>query len=359
MLESSNKTSFINKTEIEKMQQKQIIEELIVKSFSGEITLEEKVILRAWINEKPENEIYFAHLKNIRQISYPVFSADEINLEKAEKRVEKQIHHVSRRPNPMFVWWQRIAAVVVLPLMLLAGYLLTYEPAPVLTETVYQEVVSPQGTYSKINLPDGSVVWLNSGSKLKYSVTPQKGKRDVFLSGEAYFEVCSDAKNPFLVMTEKVTVKATGTMFNVEAYPSDTIVAVTLKEGKVDVAINGKEDIAMVPNQRMIYYSLSNNRRIEAACPYKWYAWKDGVLMFRNDRLDYVFKRIGLTYNVDIAVKDPKIAAQLYRATFESESLDEILHLMKMTAPINYRKNGRVMSEDGLYSKERIEVYKE
>lgn len=342
------------------MQHEQKMEELIIKSFSEEITSGEKAVLNKWIKDNAENEAYFAQLKNIWQVSHPAFAIAEIDTEKAEENINRQLNrqHYRRSQNSLFVWWQRVAAVIVLPFMLLAGYLLLRDASPVITETVYQEVVAPHGVHSRINLPDGSIAWLNSGSKLQYPVVPQKGKRDVFLSGEAYFEVQSDKNNPFLVTTENVTIKATGTAFNVEAYSSDTIVAVTLIEGKISVNINGKDGIEMMPNQRITYNNTYDKHQLEEVSPYKWYAWKDGVLMFRNDRLDYVFKRIGLIYNVDIAVKDSEIASQLYRATFEGESLDEILRLMKMTAPIEYKKRGRVMSADGLYNKEKIEVYK-
>lgn len=333
------------------------IEELIIKSFSSEINPEERQILSEWINESSDNEIYYAQLKNIWQASYPAFQITEIDTEKAEQILKHKINNHWYK-KPIFVWWQRVAAIAVIPLIVLSAYLLTNNNSLNNTEFVYQEVVSPPGVNSKINLPDGSIAWLNSGSTLKYPATSQKNNRNVYLSGEAYFEVKSDKDNPFTVTTEQISVKATGTAFNVEAYPADSIAAVTLIEGKVSVNITGGDEINMQPNQRINYNNKSRVYQLNDVAPYKWYAWKDGILMFRNDRLDYVLKRIGLTYNVDIEVKDEEIGASPYRATFQEETIDEILRLMKMTAPIEYKKQGRTMQQDGSYSKEKIEVYK-
>jgi len=340
----------------------QEVEKIIIKSFSGEITREEKTLLSQWLNENTENETYYAQIKNIWQVASVNFNPEDINLEKAENLILRKIKEkpgsLQQKNRSLLIWWQRVAAIVVLPLILSLGYLLYHQNISGGNEIVYQEVISPAGTCSKVKLTDGTIVWLNSKSTLKYPTVFSAGKREVFLSGEAYFEVESDMKNPFIVKTKVMDIKATGTAFNVEAYDSDKITAVTLIEGKVKVNIKGKDDLNIVPNQRISYDNQVNTYSIETVNPYKWYAWKDGVLMFRDDPLEYVFKRIGLTYNIQIEVKDKELALHPYRATFEGESVDEIMRLIKMTAPIEYVTEERVLTRDDSFSKKKIEVYK-
>jgi ferric-dicitrate binding protein FerR (iron transport regulator) len=212
--------------------------------------------------------------------------------------------------------------------------------------------------HSKIDLPDGSTVWLNSGSKLKYPLAFDGKERNVSLSGEAFFKVHADKSHPFIVATQGLDVTATGTQFNVEAYASDTITAITLVEGKVDVDMSGIIKEKLKPNQRLVLNSITNNYKLTETDAQHWGMWKDGILAFRDEPLEEVFKRIGRNFNVDIKVKDPVVGKQLYRATFERESFEEILRLLKMTSPIQYKRIGRVRQPDNEYTKERIEVYK-
>ena len=134
-----------------------------------------------------------------------------------------------------------------------------------------------------MNLPDGSIVWLNSGGELKYPTKFKAGERSVYLNGEAFFEVRSDKKNPFIVYTEDMEVKATGTAFNVEGYSNDTINAVTMVNGVVEVELDrSKERLNLKPGQRINYNTKRQNYRVEEVDTYKWCAWKDGKLIFRR-----------------------------------------------------------------------------
>lgn len=337
------------------------IDILISRLLSNNITDDERKVLDEWLSESPDNKKYLGQLINIWQSSHPAFDPEEIQMESAIRDIHHKIEAAGSlsqgKSFKILVWWQRIAAVLFIPVFVLMGYLLSRD-TDFNPQTAYQEVFSPYGVRSKISLPDGSSVWLNSGSKLKYPIEFKSGSRNVSLTGEAFFEVRSDKKNPFVVHTEQMKVEATGTAFNVEAYETDTIVAVTLVHGKVDVDISGRRKLDMQPNQRICFNNLSNKYELSTVDTYKWIAWKDGVLAFRDDRLDYVFKKIGLMYNVEISVKDVDIASQLYRATFEGESLDEILNLLKLSAPIRYEYTKRVKSESGAFTKEKIEVYK-
>lgn len=339
------------------MQELEQIDEQIIKLLSAEISPEEEALLVLWINESDENRKHFLELKNIWQNAHPVFNPENIDTVKALANTLKQIKPATKRRIPFIIWWQRVAAILIIPALILAAVQYN-QNSKRKSSIAYQEIMSPLGMNSKITLPDGSVVWLNSGSKLKYPVEFTSDFREVQLYGEAFFKVQSDKKHPFIVSTKNLQVIATGTAFNIESYCKDSISAVTLLEGKLDVKIGEKTMQHINPNQRFLYnYNTSKYAVIKTDANH-WCVWKDGILAFRNEPLEDVFKRIGRTYNVDLVVKDKTVARQLYRATFEGESLDEILRLLKMSAPIKYKRYERELNADSEFNKERIEVYK-
>lgn len=213
------------------------IDTLIVKSFCGTLSTEENDTIQAWLNLSKENKSYYAQLKNIWDVTYPAFDPMSIDINKAEKTLLKRIKHETFTFHSFINLWQKVAAILLIPLSILLAYLVL---SPVKEQAItYQEVISPFGTTSKITLPDGTIAWLNSGSKLKFPTKFNQEKREISLAGEAFFHVESDKQHPFIVHAQNMAIEATGTQFNVEAYNNDTIVAVTLIEGKVNVEING------------------------------------------------------------------------------------------------------------------------
>ncbi len=333
------------------------MDHLIISILSGKGNKDEMDQLKTWIENAPENKLYFQESVNIWQGLHPAFNYEEIDIQRARKKVMKQIEG-EKVLYKILTYWQRIAAVIVIPLILLSVYLLTEYQQEIKEEIIYQELIAPYGTISHVSLPDGSSVFLNSGSSLRYPVRFGKGERNVQLDGEGYFEVQSDKKNPFIVETSEMKLVATGTRFNVEAYAIDSITAVTMVSGEISISFNDSQPIQVRPNQRAFYNNQIQNIDIVRTDPYKWYAWKDGLMIFRDDPLSYVFKRLSQTFNVEINLKDTTVAEDLYRATFGDESLDEILRLLEKTAPIKFVHHKRTQTKDNLFGKQLIDVYK-
>lgn len=333
------------------------IDFIIAACLADKATKEEAEYLENWIKVSPDNLQYYQECLNIWQLAHPAFGLKTIDVSSAEKKVMKQINKTSVFIR-FFVYWQRIAAVLVIPLFIMCVYFLVNKSAEMYSEIDYQEIKAPHGTFSQIKLPDGTDVWLNGGSSLKYPILFKHGERKVVLNGEGYFEVRADKENPFIVETRALRLVATGTAFNIEAYEKDSLTAVTMVIGKVDVTFNRSAPIALKPGERANYNNVTNKCKIIPTEPYKWYAWKDGLMIFRDDPLEYVFKRLGQTFNVDIQIKDSGIANALYRATFEEESLEQILHLLELTAPIRFELHARGKLANNYFEKQRIEVYK-
>lgn len=338
------------------MIEKKQIEELIGAYLAGEITDEDRGRLLLWIRESPENLHYFHQLKNLWQVANPPFSPESIDVGKALDKINEKISTRKWYQSRVVRYWQYVAAVVVLPLMVFSLYQFYENNRRDYSQVTYQNVFAPFGTHSQVTLPDGSSAWLNAGSSLRFPTVFVGGKREVELSGEAYFNVESDKEHPFVVSTEKVKVSAVGTAFNVEAYSADSIVNVTMESGKVNVELSDSRTLPLVAGERMGYNLTTEECRVGKSDPYKWSAWKDGALVFRDDPLEYVFKKIGQTFNVDILLKDRRIGHQLYRATFQNESLDEILRLLQLTAPIRYQYSSRERNGSGYFKRQTIVV---
>jgi len=293
------------------------------------------------------------------EVSHPAFNPEEIDVDSAHRKVMEKILHqnqpVSVRPKLSFLhYWQQVAAILLLPLLILSAYLY-FKPASQIAET-YQELFTPYGTWSVVNLPDGSKVWLNAGSSLKYPTQFNDKQRVVSMQGEAYFEVESDKEHPFIVKTKQLTVEATGTAFNVNAYTPDHVTAVTLVKGKVAVTLDQKKTISLSPGEKIDYNLATSLYNVNKTNTYKWCSWKDGILIFRDDPLEYVFKRLGQTYNVEFILKDAELGKYSYKATFEGESLNEILRLLEMSAPIRCKEVSNRNTNNEKFEKQRIEV---
>lgn len=324
-----------------KLNLEQDIEILIARFFDGTISSEEKDRLADWCNESAKNRQTFAQLKNIWDTTHPAFQAQDIRIDRAEAKILRGIRKGKRGEIHFLVWWQRAAAVIVIPLLLISLYLIFKRQSK--EEFVYsrQEIIAPKGTYTQITLPDGSTVWLNSGSKLSYSIPFEKSKRQTFLAGEAFFEVKANPQCPFIVMADGISITATGTKFNVDAYPSDTLRTITLEEGRVFIESPQRhKKTEMDINRQFVWNTNTDRYDVHTVDASLYGKWKEGILIFRDETLENIFKRVARTFNVDISIKDPVLAKQRYRATFEQESLDEILELLRMSAPIRYRFNG-------------------
>jgi transmembrane sensor len=171
----------------------------------------------------------------------------------------------------------------------------------------YNQVVVPFGKRSNILLSDGTRVWLNSGSRLVYPPVFDRKNREVFLEGEAYFEVSKDAHKPFYVRTEAFKVRVLGTKFNVQAYKNESVQNAVLIEGKVSLAANGKlfsKEYELSPNQKGAFSGGETGFEItDIEDAQNYIAWINGYLSFENEDITSLSKKISRYYNLEIEVK--------------------------------------------------------
>jgi ferric-dicitrate binding protein FerR (iron transport regulator) len=183
----------------------------------------------------------------------------------------------------------------------------------------------------------------------------------VKLTGEAYFNVISNHKKPFIVSTEKIDVKVFGTSFNVMAYADEQITEVTLESGQIEV-FKKRNDIIesmgiLKPDESFIYNSRSDSGKILAVNSAEKLSWLDGKLTFKYEPFEEIIRKINRWYNVNIVIKDELLDTYIYYGTFKDETLEEVLRLLQFTAPIRYRDIERERKQDGTFEKRKIEIY--
>lgn len=336
------------------------IDRLITLFLNGEAGKEEIDLLKQWIESSSENLAYFQGIRNVWAAAGARNSSDLISTDDALHKVLRKLD----RKRIVLQYLQRIAAVMFIPLLAFSIWQWNNKANAYKSGSItYNEITAAFGTRSLLTLSDGSKVWLNAGSKLLYPDKFINNQRVVYLTGEAFFEVQSDKERPFIVKSNHMSVVATGTQFDVMAYSNQPDMKVILAEGKVTVnkmKANGKvahELGRLMPNQLLIFDTLTCKAQIASEDIYKYIAWKEGKLVFRNDPMAEVVKKISQFYNVDIELQGDKLKEYRYRATFEEESVYEILKLLKLSSPINYREIDRKPFPDGSFPKRKIIIF--
>lgn len=251
----------------------------------------------------------------------------------------------------------RTAAAVLLPLWLIYQYVwIPWQESSRPEETV--TITAAPGMVIQTTLPDGSQVWLNAGSSLSYPSRFAGRERTVRLTGEAYFKVTSDRKNRFDVLTPgEMKVSAYGTEFNVHAHASDSCYEVTLARGNVDVSSVGSSDmLALVAGQKALFRPESETMAKQSADTYADTAWKDGKMVFRRRHLDHIAEKLSRKFGVTIRLEDDKLKDYVYTATFTDESLEDILDLLKRSAPLTYTISGQRQLGNHTYTRRTVTI---
>jgi ferric-dicitrate binding protein FerR (iron transport regulator) len=241
----------------------------------------------------------------------------------------------------------QIAAILIIGLVISTVFFYhKAAQAPQVAEI--QTISAPFGAKTSFTLPDGSQVWLNSGSTVSF-VSRFDNSRLVNLKGEAFFDVKKTGQ-PFHVLTSAGDVEVMGTTFNVSAFAGENF-QTTLLTGivKVKDKQTGKE-VSIVPGQQAGIYG--SELKVENVETDKFSSWKDGKLIFRNEYLPLVTKRLERWYNVKIELANDKRLSEIsYTGVLEMESFSEVLQLLKVTAPIDYEFNDKTRIITIVYKK--------
>jgi ferric-dicitrate binding protein FerR (iron transport regulator) len=280
--------------------------------------------------------------KNLDHILYRIHY--DINMKKPEQRAWSF--------DFIMKWTFRMASLIILPIAILTAIHIFKETRQ--KKETWVEIKAPAWTRAHFNLPDGTSVWLNSNSAIKYNENFSADRR-VILTGEAFFDVHKDKKKPFIVKTNEVTVKVLGTRFNLASYENETNTVVVLEEGKLVFSDREmKMTYTMKPNDLLEYDKSRKAFKTEVVLPQKYSSWTKGKLVFRNDPLDVIARRLERWYNIEVEIDVDYPEDIRWRATFLDENLEEVLNLLKRSLPVDYKIENPDLSPDHTFIKKKV-----
>ncbi len=313
---------------------------LAYKFYKRECTSEENELIKKWLNADPSNKVIFQKLLKTLETS------STVNFDVWTPDVEKALSNVMLAVNaktPVFklniYLWRKIAVIFIL-IFGIASVLLNILNIPLIPgKGNYIETVCEYGEKAQIILPDGTKVWLNSGSILKYPSNFSNFKREVDLTGEAYFDVKKNNHSKFKVNASEIEIIVFGTQFSVSAYPEDNKIKTYLFNGKVSIRQNKSKEI-LNPGEQATYYKNKKQLLVDRNLKRLPSTWKDGKLILRSESLLQLTKILTRRFDVNFIFKDEECKNYIYSGTIENEMLPDILNAVSMASPINYSIEG-------------------
>ena len=336
----------------------QQLQQIIQKYSEGKLSLKEQIELSEQLADE-QNYQAQEILQNDWLAQLESSSVSDKNLQPILDKIHHRIR-IKEANIPAHKTWiqnfQRIAAILIFPLILSFIAYFYFQEKPAETSITFAEIECPMGARIKFQLPDGSTGNLNSGSRLKYPVQ-FIGERKVELVGEAFFDVVHNAQIPFHVSTKNLDIKVLGTTFDVIANEDEATEEIILSTGKVDVfSKSGNHLTVLKPDEQLALNIDQRNfttNKVEAA---QYTSWKDGKLVFRNENMQQVARRLSRWYNVEVVIDGQQLDDYTFHATFVDEPLDEVLKLLAITSPLSYKEEVRKTDTGGIYQKRKISL---
>lgn len=323
------------------------IDELITNYLSGGLGTEELTELEDWLKASPENQKYF---RQIREVWFSTIGANEETrydkeaafqrfLSKTQVAAEKKVI----KKHPLHKYMYAAAAIALLCLISFASYWSGSEQ--VKKQFAEMVIEAPLGSKTKLYLPDGTLVWLNAGSKITYSQGFGVAERKLQLAGEGYFEVTKNEQIPFEIKTKELELRVLGTKFNFRNYPEDEEISVSLLEGKVSLKNSLKNNSLcyLEPDQKAILNKRNGELQISSVEAEYASEWTNGFLFFDEDLLPDIAKELERSYNVKITLEDSSLATFRFYGNFvrKEQSIRDILDMLASTGKLQYHINGR------------------
>lgn len=330
---------------------------VLLRYFNNELNDEEIAAVESWIMSSDENRTTAQHYYHV------CLAAESLNREErtlaALASVKSRIGFKKARKSPTTpLWFRHVAAALLLISLSFAGWYMI--GSGISGRPHYIEVRMSPGMTGHIELPDGSEVWLNSNSYLKYPARFTGDNRTVVLDGEAYFAVKKDNGKKFTVNTEKVSIRVLGTAFNVDAYGTSKFITATLAEGSVSLFYKDRDcneqNIVMQPGEQTVYNKETRAVRLNRLSSLQEIAWKDGNIVWRSTPLKDALLVLGKRFNVDFVVKNESLYHHSFTGSFKNQDLDCILEHLKISSDIQY-KIRYFSREDSEVVRKTVELY--
>lgn len=309
--------------------------EIIKKYLAHQCSEAEQMLVEAWYKSFENNPDGISHL--------PVSEQNELSTQ-VRANIDRQIKPINLYTPPRWIWYASGLAAMLLIVFGLSFYFNVDSPSklsrissdiPLSNWAKYENL---SAKVLKVDLPDGSTVWLQPKTLLSYNQS-DRVYRQVNLRGEAFFDVKRDKSRPFLIYSGKMTTKVLGTSFNVKAYPETEKFEVSVVTGKVSVTNESEKEVFVTTKQQVILETKTDNLTINEIPKDKTYYWELASLSFDNTPMESVINSIEQNYNVSIDLS-PKLKACRLSGNFTNEHLATILEIVCRSIEAEYVING-------------------
>lgn len=321
--------------------------EKIAAKLHGELNHKEEVEFNQIMSDN-DNLLEFEKVQQIHEKLIKIGSISTNEKVKSWPKVENGIRTYQLR-------WIKVAMkyAAIIVVAFIAGNLLK-PSAPIDKEIRYSEISVPFGQMSQLTLSDGTKIWLNSGTTLRYPERFAENSRSISVEGEAYFEVAKMPDKPFTVNTADMKVVVLGTSFNISAYPEDAATSVTLVEGKVTIQNSAGICIARLnPGQMVIKNKTETNIAIQNVETSFYSAWIEGKIFFDDESLDQIAVKLERWFNVEIAFSDEHLKSLRFTGTIlKNKPVDQIMQALELLSPISFKHQVNANGKD------KITIYK-
>lgn len=325
------------------MEEKKNIRELAVQYFEGRILRKDEKLLFEYIGQSEANRTRFRQWEKEWIASGTSDSRTTVEWETLQRKIRTQeaIIPMLSVSKPKFAIWRKVAAVAAIVMLTIGGTIGVRQISSSLKPETYFLCETPYGEKSKVILSDGTVVWLNAGSTLKYSNKFNATNRKVELNGEGYFEVTKQEGATFIVQTHGYDVVVKGTKFDVSAYASDPFISTTLLEGSVELNYKGTP-IMMAPGESMrlnVETGKFTRTRVNAS---QSKAWAENRIEFDNITLKELVAKLSRQYDVNIRLESEAVGDKTFRISLRNrETIGEVMTALQEVIPITVERKDK------------------
>jgi ferric-dicitrate binding protein FerR (iron transport regulator) len=325
--------------------------EVLARYTVGDCSPEEAEAINGWRNANPDNELYFNKFKEVWLLSGDVpghFKPDVAQAWEAVKAVTVSnpatAAATSKAHSPWLVYISGVAAVLLLGIF--SWFRFFHGEQPNIPSSYLEKVTNSQRM--QVQLADGSRVWLNTHSRFQYPEQFEGTTREVYLEGEAFFEVSPNRQKPFLIHTRHTVTKVLGTSFDIKAYEADTAITVSVHTGKVAFGReeNQEKAVELRPGEQGIWLANVDQVSKRMADP-NALAWHTRKLVFQETPVQVVTQTLGEFFQMQLHIENTAINQCRFTGTFKEAKLPEILEALKLTLGIDYSITGKTITIRG------------
>lgn len=321
-------------------------DEIIFKYITDQANDREKLEVQEWVAISEERKQELARMKNSWVLASLNNEIDPIVKEREIQLILNRIGEMNKKVNSKIlrIKWLKYAAAILFAVGLSGsfGYFISSSQY---FNSGFTEIIVPKGERSKVVLPDGSSVQLNSGSQLKFKPNFQAGKRVVQLEGEAFFEVTHDKAHPFVVETDNnYEVEVLGTSFNVCSYSDDETITTYLENGKVKISIDGGKEIFLKPSEFLQFERSTGNTIKQTMNDHRFLDWTVGILNIQGETIEELSKKLERRFDIEIIFGDDEVKNHTYSGSIKDEDLNNVLSALEFLSALNYKRDGRVVT---------------